>query len=242
MAGWVEPAAQARLGVQAVLLAEQVRVAGDTEHLGQLFALFQQQAVTLGHPLWQAPVLRHGLAQLHDAHAKQFFLDMGGVFALVDNPQLPGIEQLGVGQRQRPEWRQEQQAAPVDFLPQPCQAACEQAAGLLRGVLADQLKLAQYRRDLFDGHCWQALEQLFAALQAQAVEGDFQAFGGLCQAGIGGVIGFAHHRQHQRRAILHQFGDIAQRAAVIVDGGHDPVVAVLRHGDANTFEQLYPGL
>ena len=37
----VEPAPQAGLGVQAVLLAEQVFVAGDIQHLGQLFALFQ---------------------------------------------------------------------------------------------------------------------------------------------------------------------------------------------------------
>lgn len=43
----VEPAAQGRLVVQALLLDERVLFAGDVQHLGQLFALFEQQAIAL---------------------------------------------------------------------------------------------------------------------------------------------------------------------------------------------------
>ena len=101
--GWlVEPAAQGRFLVQALLLDQRVLLAGDAQHLRQLFAFVHQQAVPLGHPLGQPPVLGHGLAQLHDAHAEQFLLDLAGVLPLVDNAQLPGVEQLGVGQGQWP--------------------------------------------------------------------------------------------------------------------------------------------
>ena len=130
----------------------------------------------------------------------------------------------------------------MDFLPQACKAAGEQAIGLLGGVLADQQELAQYRRDLVIRHGGQAGQQLAGARQAQAVEGDFQAFGGFRLAGVGRVVGFAHYAEHQRGAVLHQFGDVAQGAAVVVDGLQHTVVAVLRNRHANPVEQLYPGL
>ncbi|MNH30811.1 hypothetical protein D3C73_1348540 [compost metagenome] len=130
----------------------------------------------------------------------------------------------------------------MNFLPQPRQAAGEQAAGLLRSMLADQQELPQYRRYVVVRQRWQAGKQFPAARQAQPVKGDFQAFGGFCLAGVGGMIGLAHHRQHQGRAVLHQFGDIAKRTAAIVDSAHDPVVTLLRHRYTNTVEQLYPGL
>ncbi|MCY1557637.1 hypothetical protein D9M68_945050 [compost metagenome] len=60
-------------------------------------------------------------------------------------------------------------------------------------MLADHLELAQYRRNFLYGQRRQAFEKLLAALQAQAVESDLQAFGGFGKAGIGGVIGLAHH-------------------------------------------------
>lgn len=81
----------------------------------------------------------------------------------------------------------------MNLLPQPCQAAGEQSAGLLCRMLADHLELAQYRRNFLHGQRRQAFEKLLAALQAQAVESNLQAFGGFGEAGIGGVIGFAHH-------------------------------------------------
>jgi hypothetical protein len=105
----------------------------------------------------------------------------------------------------------------------------------LRGVLADQLELAQHRRDVVAGS-GQACEQLFGAFEAQAIEGDFQVFRRLGQAAMGVVVGFAHHAQHQGRAVLHQFGDIAQRAAAVADGP-DPVVA-LRHRQAHISSSL----
>ncbi len=98
----------------------------------------------------------------------------------------------------------------MDFLPQPRQSAGEQATGLLRGMLTDHLELAQHRRDVFHRQRWQALEQQCAALKAQAIERNLQAFGRLGLAGVGRVVGFAHHRQHQGRAVLHQLGDVAQ--------------------------------
>lgn len=225
----VEPATQAGCVVQAVLLAEQVFVACDAQYLCQLLPLFKQQAVALGYPLRQAPLFGYGLAQGHDPYTEKFFFYLRGIFTLVDDAQFPGVQQRGAGQRHGPQRREEQQAAPVDFLPQPRQAAGEKAAGLLCGVLADHQELAQHGRDVGVRQCRQAIEQLLAACQAQAIEGDFQAFGRLSLAGIGRVIGLAHHRQHQGRAVLHQFGDLAQGAAVIVDGAHDPVVTVLRH-------------
>ncbi len=98
----IEPAPQTGLGIEPMLLVEQVFVPGDVQHLGKLLALFEQQTVTLGHPLRQAPLLGHGLAQRHDANTEQLLLDNGGVFSFMDDPQLPGVEQLRVGQCQRP--------------------------------------------------------------------------------------------------------------------------------------------
>jgi hypothetical protein len=43
---------------------------------------------------------------------------------------------------------------------------------------------------------WQACEQLGGAFQAQAIEGNFQAFGGVGWLGLG-MAGLAHHAQHQ---------------------------------------------
>ena len=61
-------------------------------------------------------------------------------------------------------------------------------------------------------------------------------------AAMGMAVGFAHHAEHQRRAVLHQVGNVAQRAAAVIDGSDYPVVTVLRHGDADTLQQLYPSL
>lgn len=43
-------------------------------------------------------MLSHGLAQGEDAYTEQFLFHLGGRLAFVDDPQFPGIEQLGVGQ------------------------------------------------------------------------------------------------------------------------------------------------
>ncbi|MCY1187992.1 hypothetical protein D9M73_290390 [compost metagenome] len=109
-------------------------------------------------------------------------------------------------------------------------------------MLADQQELAQHRRNVFVRHRGEAFEQLLAARQAQAVEGDFQALGRFRLAGVGRMVGLAHDRQHQSGAVLHQFGDFTQRAAAVVDGRQDPVVTVLWHRHAKAIEQFYPGL
>ncbi|MNE38252.1 hypothetical protein D3C80_1321450 [compost metagenome] len=130
----------------------------------------------------------------------------------------------------------------MDFLPQPRQAAGEQAVGLLAGMLADNLQLTQGWRNLALGHGRQAFQQLRRARQAQAVERDLQALGCLAGAGIAVVVGLTHDTEHQCRAVLHQFGDVAQRAAAIADGDFYPLVTGQRNWQAYAVEELDPGI
>jgi hypothetical protein len=64
----------------------------------------------------------------------------------------------------------------------------------------------------------QAREQFFGTRQAQAVDRHLEVFRRFGQAAVGVTIGLADHAQGQGRAVLHQFGDVAQRAAVVADG------------------------
>ncbi len=74
----------------------------DAQHFHQIALLADQQAVALSDPDRQLPMLRQRLTQLHQAHAEQGLFDDPGRLALVDDPQLPLFQQLGVGQRHRP--------------------------------------------------------------------------------------------------------------------------------------------
>ncbi|MNP09619.1 hypothetical protein D3C76_1017320 [compost metagenome] len=148
----IEPAPQGRVIVQAILLAQRVlAVPGDAQDLHQLAAFIEQQAITLRNPDGQAPRLHQRQADFQQADAEQLALYLARGLAFVGDPQLPLPEQSRMSQGQGPEWRQEQQAAPVYVLPQSRQAAGKKTIGLLRGVLADQLQLAQGDGDFVPG-------------------------------------------------------------------------------------------
>ncbi len=112
--------------------------------------------------------------------------------------------------------------------------------GLLGGVLADQLKLAQGDRYLRLGFGGQALEQFFGAFQTEPIDRHFKIFSGLGHAAMSMAVGFANHAQGKSRAVLHQFGDVSQRTTVISDGFADLVVTGLRNRQAYTIEKLDP--
>ena len=118
----------------------------------------------------------------------------------------------------------------------------KKTVGLLRGVLADQLQLAQCRRDIALGHGGQARQEFGGAFEAQAIERYFQVFTGFAEAAAGVAIGFADHAQGQGRAALHQVGDIAQGAATAVDGFAHAVMAGLRDRQDHRVEALDPVL
>ena len=98
----------------------------------------------------------------------------------------------------------------MDVLPQPRQATAEQTVGLLGRVLADQQQLAQRHRDLMGWHRRQARQQFLGTLEAKAVQRHFEVFRWFRQATVGLIVGFAHHAQHQGRAVLHQLGNVSQ--------------------------------
>jgi len=133
------------------------------QHVDQGAALFGDHGVAVHHPGGQAPQLGQGTADIKQRYAKQLQLDFFGAFIVLDHPPFPGFEQLWVGERQGPKRRQKQQTAPVDFLPEPRQAVAEQAYGLLRRVLADQLDLPIGQRDIFDRQRGYTLEQRLGA-------------------------------------------------------------------------------
>ncbi|MNV55835.1 hypothetical protein D3C71_1480850 [compost metagenome] len=140
----IEPAAQGRIVIEAVLLAQRVlAVTGDAQDFHQLPLLGEQQAIALLHPDRQAPDLHQRLADVQQAYAKQLHFDFTCRLTFMDDPQFPVFEQFWMGQRQRPQGRKKQQAAPVDVLPQARQATGKKTVGLLRGVLADHLQLTQ---------------------------------------------------------------------------------------------------
>ncbi|MNT38353.1 hypothetical protein D3C72_1745420 [compost metagenome] len=131
----------------------------------------------------------------------------------------------------------------MDLLPEPRQARAEQTAGLLRGVLADQLDLPQGQGDFLERASGLAFDQLQGALQSQAAERAFQAFGrGAETAGL--AIGLAQHAQGQGRAGLHQVGYFTQRAAVVGQGATDIQVVFDRHRQQlflQPFEPVFEG-
>ncbi|MNN36392.1 hypothetical protein D3C81_1502870 [compost metagenome] len=215
-------------------------VTGDAQDFHQ-FALFsEQQSIALLHPDRQAPDLHQCLADVQQAHTKQLLFDFTCRLTFMDDPQFPVFEQFWMGQRQRPQGRKKQQATPVDVLPQARQATGKKTIGLLRGVLADHLQLTQGFGDFELGFGGQACEQLFGALQAEAIDRDLEVFRRFGHAAVGVPVGFANHAQGQGGAALHEVGDIAQRAAIVADGLADPVVAGLRNRQAHAIEQLDP--
>jgi len=177
--GWLgQPAPQRNIGIEHLLLVQRVLiVARDVQRLDQLAAIGNQQAVALDHPVGQAPALGQSQAQGQQRHAEQVLLDSGGRLGVGQHALFPLLEQLGMGRQQRPDRREKQQAAPVDLLPEPRQAPTEQTAGLLGGMLANQLDLPQRQGDFLEGASGLALHQLQGALQSQSTERTFQAFG-----------------------------------------------------------------
>ncbi len=96
----IEPAAQGRVIVQAILLAQRMfAVAGDTQHLHQFTLFVEQQFIALLNPDRQTPGLDQRIGDFQQAHAKQLLLDEVRRFAFVDDPQLPFLKQLRKGQR-----------------------------------------------------------------------------------------------------------------------------------------------
>ncbi|MNP16107.1 hypothetical protein D3C76_1084870 [compost metagenome] len=215
-------------------------VAGNAQHFHQFPLLGEQQSIALLHPDRQVPEIHQGLADFQQARAKQLLFDCARRLAFMNDPQLPVFEQLRMRHGQRPQRRQEQQAAPVDVLPQARQAAGKKTVGLLAGVLADHLQLAQGFRDLGLGHGGQSREQLLGALQAKAVDGDLKVFRRLAHGAMAVPVGFANHAQGQGRAALHQVGDVAQRAATVAHGPAHLVVTGLRNRQAHAVEKLDP--
>lgn len=86
-------------------------VPGDAQDFHQFAAFVEQQAITLRHPDRQTPGLHQRQADLQQADAEQFALDLACGLAFMDDLQFPFPEQPWVSQGQRPERRQEQQAA-----------------------------------------------------------------------------------------------------------------------------------
>ena len=113
-----------------------------------------------------------------------------------------------MGGKQRPQGGEEQQTAPVHFLPEAGQAMGEQSVGLLHGMQADQLQLPQWRRDSAALRLGELAEQLLATTDAQSGKRDFQAF---CRAvqRAAWAVGFAQQAQGNGRAVLHLQGDVA---------------------------------
>ncbi|MNL19730.1 hypothetical protein D3C87_1409470 [compost metagenome] len=128
----------------------------------------------------------------------------------------------------------------MDVLPQSRQATGEETVGLLRGVLADHLQLAQGFRNLGHGFGRQALEQFFGAFQTEAIDRDLKVFRRLGHAAMGVPVGFANYAQGQGRTVLHQVGDVAQRAAAVADRTADTVVTGLRNRQAHAIQKLDP--
>ena len=89
-------------------------------------------------------------------------------------------------------------------------------------------------------HGGQAREQFFGAFQPEAIDRHLKVFRRLGHAAMGVPVGFANHAQGQGRAVLHQFGDVAQRAAVVADGLADAVMTGLRNRQAHAIEKLDP--
>ncbi|MNZ73073.1 hypothetical protein D3C78_914740 [compost metagenome] len=129
----------------------------------------------------------------------------------------------------------------MDFLPEARQACGEQAIGLLRGVLADQLQLAQGLGNFLLGHGRQSIEQGFGAFQAQAAEGHFQTLRRAAQQ-ISGGIGLAQQAEGEGGAVLGQFGDVAQGAATVAKGATDFLMTGSRNGQAHAVEVLDPAV
>ena len=128
----IEPAAQGRVVIEAVLLAQRMlAVAGNAQDFHQFPLLGEQQSIALLHPDRQAPDVHQGLADVQQAYAKQLLFDFARRLAFMNDPQLPVFEQLRMSQGQRPQRRQKQQAAPVDVLPQARQATGKKTVGLL---------------------------------------------------------------------------------------------------------------
>ncbi len=237
----IEPAPQGWVVVQAILLAQRVlAVPGDAQNLHQLAAFIEQQAITLRHPDRQAPGLCQRQADFHQADAEQFALNLARGLAFVDDPQFPLSQQPRVSQGQWPERREKQQAAPVNVLPQSRQAAGKKAIGLLRGVLADQLQLAQGDGDFVPWQRRQASEQFLGTFETEAVDGHFEIFRRFSKAAMGVMVGLADDAQGQGGAVLHQFGDVTQRAAAVGNGLADQVMAGLGHRQVHAIEQLHP--
>ena len=109
-------------------------------------------------------------------------------------------------------------------------------------MLADQLDLPVGQRDIFQGQGGHVLKQCLGTLEAQAVDGHLKAFGRLAQAALGLLVGLADKPQGQRRAVLHDLGNFAQRAATVVEGLEDPRMAGLRDRQVDCVQVGHPGI
>ncbi len=130
----------------------------------------------------------------------------------------------------------------MNVLPQPRQATGEKTIGLLRRVLTDQLQLAQGLGDLHLRFGGQACEQFFGTGEAETINGNLEIFRRRGHRAVGVTIRLTQDAQGQRRAVLHQIGDVAQRAAIVTDRPADFVVRRLRHGQPDAVEQLDPAV
>ena len=236
-----QPARQLGVGVQALLLGQRLAFGvGQVQGADQQFVVLAEQAQALADPFRQAPALGQGRAQRQQAHAQQLLLHLGAGAAFAEHLLLPFFEQVRARRGQGPDRRQDEQAAPVDFLPQARQAAGEQAAGLLHGVAADQQHLPQGRRHLRGGHAGQALQQGCGARQAEAAEGHFQAFRRVVP-GHARAVGLAQDGQGQGRAVLQQVDDVAQGPAVVRQGAAHAFVLFGGYRQRQLLQQLEPG-
>ncbi|MNL19729.1 hypothetical protein D3C87_1409460 [compost metagenome] len=100
----VEPAAQGRIVIEAILLAQRMlAVAGNAQDFDQFPLLGEQQFIALLHPDRQAPDIHQGQADLKQARAKQLLFDFARRLTFMDDPQFPLFEQLRMRQRQWPQ-------------------------------------------------------------------------------------------------------------------------------------------
>gem|GEM_PF-4928506 len=178
-------------------------------------------------------------AQLQQGNAEQFALDAAGRLALDQHSLLPGVQQMRIGADQCPGRGEKQQAAPVDVLPQPCEAGGEQPVGLLAGMPADQHHLTQRPRHVLGLHRRYASQQRLGALQADAAERDLEAFRWLAIADA--AIGFLNEAQRQHRAVLNQLGNLPHRLAGVAQRQAHLAMNGGEGGQGSVIECLDPG-
>ncbi|MNJ53855.1 hypothetical protein D3C77_492670 [compost metagenome] len=237
----VQPLLQGRGGIQGPPLVPGSR-AGDAQRLDQRVALLVERLVALHYPGGQAPMPDQRQAQGDQRHAEQLEFHLARRPPLAEYPCRPAQDEIRMGHGQGPERREEQQAVPLHLLAEVRQRRDEQAAGLLAGVLADQVQLAQGQGRVLGAQYRQLAQQCFGTLQAQAGQGGFEAVRRLDQAAGRAAVGLAQQRQGQCRAGQHGLGYLAQRDAGPVQRQQQVAADVAGDRQGDAVQMLDPGV